>query len=276
MPGKDGVIRVAAVADLHCAKTSEGAFRPLFEQAAELADVLLLAGDLTDYGLPEEAERLVADMKAASHGPVVAVLGNHDYEAGKQDEIKQVLCEAGVMVLDGGTWEYHGVGFAGTKGFAGGFGRGSLGYWGEPAIKAFVQEAIDESLKLEAALAHLATPRRIVLLHYSPIRATVDTEPPEILPYLGSSRLEEPLNRLPVTAVFHGHAHKGFPEGKTTAGVPVYNVSLSVLRKHFPDQPPLRLLEVPPAPADQSDESEPPEPKPLEAKPRRAARSKAE
>ena len=137
-------------------------------------------------------------------------------------------------MLDGDACEIHGVGFAGVKGFAGGFGRGTLGAWGEPAIKQFVQEAVDEALKLESALARLRTPQRIAVLHYSPIRGTVEGEPPEIFPFLGCSRLEEPLNRYPVTAVFHGHAHHGSPEGRTGGGVPVYNVSLPLLRQDLP------------------------------------------
>jgi Icc-related predicted phosphoesterase len=137
------------------------------------------------------------------------------------------------------------VGFAGVKGFAGGFGDRALQSWGEPVLKSFVREAVEEALKLETALARLQTPRRIAVLHYSPIRATVATEPPEILPFLGSSRLEDPINRYNATLVVHGHAHHGAAEGQTTTGVPVYNVSLPVLRAAFPEQPTFRLFEVP-------------------------------
>ena len=148
-------------------------------------------------------------------------------------------------MLDGGdAVEIHGVGFAGVKGFAGGFGRRALGPWGEETIKLFVREALDEALKLETALGKLRTERRVVLLHYSPIVGTVEGEPQEIYPYLGSSRLEEPLTRYPVDAVFHGHAHHGALEGKTEGGVPVYNVSLSLLQRSFPDRPPFRILEL--------------------------------
>jgi Icc-related predicted phosphoesterase len=132
-----------------------------------------------------------------------------------------------------------------VKGFAGGFGRGALGPWGEEIIKRFVHEALDQALKLETALSRLRTARRIVLLHYSPIEGTVEGEPREIFPYLGSSRLEEPLTRYPVDAVFHGHAHHGSPEGRTMGNVPVYNVSIALLRRLYPDQPPFRLLELP-------------------------------
>jgi len=147
-------------------------------------------------------------------------------------------------VLDGDACEIDGVGFAGAKGFAGGFGRGSLSPWGEPMIKAFVQEAVGEAIKLESALGRLRTERRVVLLHYSPIAATVEGEPREIYPYLGSARLEEPLGRQPVDVVFHGHAHRGALAGATAGGVPVYNVSLPLLKTSFPDGPSFRLFEL--------------------------------
>ena len=176
--------------------------------------------------------------------PIVAVLGNHDFEGGQPEAVKQILCEAGITVLDGDAVELKGVGFAGVKGFCGGFGRHSLEPWGEQAIKLFVREAVDEALKLESALARLRTPNRIALMHYSPIKSTVEGEPPEIFPFLGSSRLEEPVNRYEVEAVLHGHAHHGSPEGRTSANVPVYNVSMPLLRRHFPDRPAFRVLEV--------------------------------
>ena len=240
------LLRVAAVGDVHCTKTSEGALQPLFAQMAECADVIALAGDLVDYGLAEEAHMLARELSVVTRAkvPVVAVLGNHDFEAGQPEVVKQVLCESGVIVLDGDAVEIKGVGFAGIKGFCGGFGRRSLEPWGEPAIKAFVREALDEALKLESALARLRTLNRIALLHYSPIQATVEGEPPEIFPFLGSSRLEDPINRYEVGAVLHGHAHHGSPEGRTSAQIPVYNVSMPLLKRHFPDRPPFRILEV--------------------------------
>jgi Icc-related predicted phosphoesterase len=173
------------------------------------------------------------------------VLGNHDHQSGKMAEVSRILGDAGIHVLDGGSYEVYGVGFAGVKGFAGGFGRRALGPWGEDVIKLFVQEALNEALKLETALARLQTPQRVVLLHYSPIEGTVEGEPKEIYAYLGSSRLEEPLTRYPVNAVFHGHAHHGAPEGQTRTGVPVYNVSLGLLQRLDPDVSPFRILELP-------------------------------
>jgi Icc-related predicted phosphoesterase len=242
-------VRVAATADIHCTRTSHGTLQPLFEAVSESADVYLMCGDLTDYGLPEEAHTLVNEFTAAMKIPMVAVLGNHDYESGKQVEIQRILCDAGIHVLDGDACEVSGIGFGGVKGFAGGFGRGTLEPWGEPSIKHFVHEAVDEALKLEAALARLHTPQRVALLHYAPIQTTVEGEPPEVFAFLGSGRLEEPLNRYGLTAVFHGHAHHGRPEGRTRDGVPVYNVALPVLRQAFPNRPPFRVIEValPPA-----------------------------
>ena len=237
-------IRFAAVGDLHCRKDSTGAFRALFTQASEAADALLLCGDLTDYGLPEEA-RVLADELGAASVPIVAVLGNHDFESDAQDEVRRILANAGVHVLDGEACEIHGVGIAGAKGFAGGYGRGTLGSWGERANKQFVSEALQETLKLESALAKLRTPERLALLHYAPIAGTVQGEPVEIFPFLGTSRLEEPLIRYPVSAVFHGHAHRGSLEGKTVNGTAVYNVAMPLLRATYPDRPPFRVLELP-------------------------------
>jgi Icc-related predicted phosphoesterase len=246
-PTRDsGIVRVAAVGDLHCRKDSAGAFGAVFSAANELADVLLLCGDLTDYGTLEEANVLAKELLAV-RVPMLAVLGNHDYESGKADEVAAVLRQAGVKVLGSGdadSVEVHGIGFAGAKGFCGGFGAHTLGHWGEPAIKRFVQESIDEALKLEGSLARLRTNQKVVLLHYSPVRGTLEGEPLEIFPYLGCSRLEEPLLRYPVSVVFHGHAHRGQPEGRTANGTPVYNVALPLLKRTFTGKPPLRVLEL--------------------------------
>lgn len=237
-------VRVAAVADTHYSTKSHGALQDVFSQITKSADVFLLCGDLTDVGLPEEAEVLAKDLKTYLKIPIVAVLGNHDYESGKQEEVNNVFVDAGIHVLNGTTVEIRGIGFAGVKGFAGGFGRVALQPWGEDAIKHFVQAAVDEASKLESALAALRTDQKIVLLHYSPIRTTVVGENIEIFPFLGSSRLEEPINKYKPAAVFHGHAHGGNPEGRTGDGVPVYNSSQAVLRRAFPEKPPFRLIEV--------------------------------
>jgi Icc-related predicted phosphoesterase len=245
MATEQHVVRVAAVGDVHCKKTSQGELQPLFQQINDSADILLLCGDLTDFGLPEEAQVLAKELTTSLKIPIVAVLGNHDFESGRVEEVQAILSEAGVKVLDGDNYEVHGLGFAGVKGFAGGFGERALEPWGEESIKRFVHEAIDEALKLERAISRLQTAQRLVVLHYSPIQATVEGEPPEIFPFLGSSRLEEPLNRYPVTAIFHGHAHHGSPDGRTQRDVPVYNVALPLLRRVFPDQPPFRVEAIP-------------------------------
>jgi Icc-related predicted phosphoesterase len=244
MSNSASVVRVAAVGDLHCGKNSRGSIRPVFEGVDKFADVLVLCGDLTDYGLPEEAHLLVEELSVVLKLPIVAVLGNHDFESGKEGEVRRILADAGMVLLDGDAIEVQGIGFAGVRGFAGGFGRGTLGAWGERAVKAFVQESVDEALKLESALARLRTLSRVAVLHYAPIRATVENEPPEIFPFLGCGRLEEPLNRYPVTAVVHGHAHNGSPEGRTAAGVPVYNVSLPLMRRTRAGKPPFLVLEL--------------------------------
>lgn len=237
-------MRVAAVGDVHCKKTSTGAFQALFAAMAEAADVLVLCGDLTDLGQAEEARVLAKELSAAKSRPVVAVLGNHDYESGETDQVKGILTEAGVTLLDGDALEIDGVGFAGAKGLGGGFGQRALQPWGEDIMKRFVREAVDEALKLESGLAKLRTSQRVVVLHYSPVRDTVEGEPSEIFPFLGSSRLEEPLLRYPVSVVFHGHAHRGRPEGRTRTGVPVYNVCLPLLLETAPERPAFRLVDL--------------------------------
>lgn len=244
MPTTTGVVRIAAMSDIHVGRTGQGSLTPVFAQVSERADILVITGDLTDYGLPEEARVLAREVGTGLRVPCVAVLGNHDFEAGKADEIRQILTDGGLNVLDGDACEIQGVGFAGVKGFCGGFGRGALGPWGEDIIKLFVREAVNEAFKLESALARLRAPHRVALLHYSPIRATVEGEPLEIFPYLGSSRLEEPLARYPVSVVVHGHAHNGALEGRTSAGTPVYNVAMPLLRKCWPEKPPFRVIEV--------------------------------
>ena len=238
------VVRLAAVGDLHYARTSRGMLQPIITAVTRVeADILVLAGDLTDYGLPDEAAELARELTASVKIPIVGVLGNHDFESNAMNEVRRVLMDAGVRLLDGETVELLGIGFAGVKGFAGGFGRGVLGPWGEEAVKRFVREAVEEVLKLESALARLRTATKVAILHYAPIAQTVEGEPREIFPYLGCGRLEEPLTRYPVTAVFHGHAHHGTAQGTTSNGIPVYNVSLPLLAAADASQP-VRIVDV--------------------------------
>jgi Icc-related predicted phosphoesterase len=237
-------LRVAALADIHYGKHSRGQMRDAFAEISGTADVLLLCGDLTDYGLADEAEQLVFDLREAVRIPILGVLGNHDFESGEAELISNILDRAGVIMLDGAATEIGSVGFAGVCGFGGGFGRRMLNAWGEPLIKQFVQEAIDHAVRLEQALAKLQTEKKIVVLHYSPIRATVEGEDPEIFPFLGSSRMEEPINRFRVDMVVHGHAHNGTADGATSTGIPVHNVSAPLLRKRSENAPPFRIFEL--------------------------------
>jgi Icc-related predicted phosphoesterase len=234
-------LRIAATADLHYAKHSRGKMHDAFAEISKNADVLLLCGDLTEYGLPEEAEELAADIRSAVRIPCIGVIGNHDYESGHPETVANILDQTGVTMLNGEAIEIAGVGFAGICGFGGGFGRRMLNAWGEPLIKQFVQESISHAIRLEQALVKLQAERRIVVLHYSPIRATLQGEDPEIYAFLGSSRLEEPINRFRATAVFHGHAHNGITDGKTSTGIPVYNVSAPALHK---TGKPYRIVEL--------------------------------
>src|SRR5215510_5887140 len=236
-------LRVAAIGDLHVHQTSTDNLQGLFDRISQNADVLALCGDLTNLGMPQEAERLVNDLRSCRI-PVVAVLGNHDYQSGHAEEVKKILRAAKVVVLDETeTFEMKGVGFAGAKGFCGGFDKHMLAPFGEDPIKHFVTEAVNESLKLEVALTNLRTEKVVVVLHYSPIAATVMGEPPEIFPFLGSSRLAETIDHFDVNAVFHGHAHHGTPEGKTVKGTPVYNCCMQLMENVCPDQP-YALVEV--------------------------------
>src|SRR6202041_2056117 len=219
-------MRIAATADLHFSPQSYAKLQDQFERVRDEADVLVLAGDLTNYGQPNEMEPLL-NVLVRLRVPAIAVLGNHDYESGKEQELCQMMIAAGVKVLNGSAYERDGVGFAGTKGFVGGFGRGVLTAFGEAEIKTFVRASIDEALKLERAMSQLRASKRVVVLHYSPIAATVAGENPEIYPFLGTSRLAEVIDRHGADLVVHGHAHHGTRDGKTVTGVPVHNVAIT-------------------------------------------------
>jgi Icc-related predicted phosphoesterase len=226
-------MRIAATADLHFTPQRYGALRDQLNRVRDEADVLIVAGDLTNYGQPEEMEPLLNAL-VRLRVPVIAVLGNHDYESDKQVDLVRMMTAEGLKVLDGSAYERDGVGFAGTKGFVGGFGRGMLTAFGEPEVKAFVRVGIDEAVKLERAMSQLRTSKRVVVLHYSPIAATVEGEAPEIYPFLGTSRLAEVIDRHGADLVLHGHAHNGKLDGSTTAGIPVHNVAITLLQAQNP------------------------------------------
>jgi Icc-related predicted phosphoesterase len=231
MADANGTFRLAAAADLHQRQEQHGKFREFVKAVNGEAEGLVLAGDLTDHGLVDEAKAL-AEALAQLRVPCAAVLGNHDFEGNVVREIVRILNEVKVVVLDGDHAVFdHRLGVAGVKGFGGGFDRALLQAFGEPAVKAFVQEAVNEGLKLEAALAQLDTPKKVVLVHYAPIAATTEGELPEIRPFLGTTRLAACCDSFGALAVFHGHAHHGAPEGRTPSGIPVYNVAMPVLKR---------------------------------------------
>ena len=226
-------MKIAAIGDLHVTEDSNAPYRRLFAEMSDEADVILLCGDLTHFGTTKEAEILAEDIRLCTV-PVLGVLGNHDYECGQPEEVCRILHDGGMIVLDEQAHEIDGVGFAGVKGFLGGFGRGELAPFGEPMIKAFVNETNNEARKLENALRSLRTAKIVAVLHYSPIVETLEGEPIEIFQYLGSARLADALDRFDnIAAVVHGHAHHGTYEGKTMRGTPVYNVAQFVLRDTF-------------------------------------------
>ena len=241
LSGRDnGAMRVAAMGDLHVREDGSTSYREVFGEISREADVLVLAGDLTDLGKPKEAELLAQDLKACSI-PVIGVLGNHDYECGCPEEITRILREAGMRVLEGQAVEIDGVGFVGVKGFAGGFGRRMLGSFGEPAMKQFVAETMNETMRLENAMRTVRSRRAVVVLHYAPVTDTIESEPLEIYPFLGSSRLAETIDRFKVSAIVHGHAHRGRFEGRTPGGQPVYNVARTIEK---PNGKPYAILEI--------------------------------
>src|SRR4030088_687300 len=240
-------MRIAATADLHSSPERYAKLKDQLDRVRDEADVFVLAGDLTNYGQPSEMEPLL-NVLVRLRLPTVVVLGNHDYESGKEEELKRMMVAEGIKVLDGSAYERDGVGFAGTKGFVGGFGRGVLTAFGEREVKDFVRASIDEALKLERAMAQLRTKKRVVVLHYSPILDTVQGgaphypptlypgqgEAPEIFPFMGTSRLAEVVDRHGADLVVHGHAHHGKLDGKTTGGVPVHNVAITLLQSQTP------------------------------------------
>ncbi|MBZ9699627.1 MULTISPECIES: metallophosphoesterase [unclassified Mesorhizobium] len=241
-PATEGTatIKVAAVGDLHVKEDAQTSYRDLFGEMSREADILVLPGDLTNLGKPREAEILAEDLRACSI-PVVGVLGNHDYESGAVEDVAEILRQAGVHLLDGQTTEIEEVGFVGVKGFVGGFGSRMLGSFGEPAIKSMVAESVSEAMRLENAMRQVRAKRTLVILHYAPIVETIAGEPLEIFPFLGSSRLAETIDRFQVSAVVHGHAHRGSYEGRTPGGARVYNVAMHVSK---PTGRPYALLEI--------------------------------
>ncbi len=234
-------MRIAAIADIHCRIDNPQAIEELFEGIDQQADVLILAGDLTDTGLPEEAETLAKCLKDIRI-PILAVLGNHDHESGYASEITTLLSERGLIMMEGQIREIEGVGFVGTKGFCGGFGRNMVQPFGESALKIFIRAGINEASELENMVARMQSRRRLAILHYSPIKETLEGEAPELYAFLGSERLAHALDRQRVDVIVHGHAHHGSPEGRTPGGIPVYNISRFVMQTF--SEKPYRIIEL--------------------------------
>jgi Icc-related predicted phosphoesterase len=226
------VIRVAAAGDLHFGADSAGTFRPHLDTLGDRADVLLLAGDLTRIGDPEEAAVLAEELRDPPV-PIVAVLGNHDFQSDRQEEVRRRMEAAGVRVLEGEglVLEVGGsrVGIAGAKGFGGGFAGASGSDFGEPEMKAFVRHTKSVAARLEDVLRTLEAEVRIALLHYSPIEGTLQGERLEIYPFLGSYLLAEAVDRAGADLILHGHAHRGMEKGVTPGGVHVRNVAQAVI-----------------------------------------------
>lgn len=244
MADKQGV-KVAAVADLHVGRTMQWNidYEILFSEISSRAEVLLMCGDLTDHGTVNEAKQLGQYLEKHSFTKL-AVLGNHDVHSNETEKVKAALKDFGVIFLDDTVYQLRGVGFAGVKGFGGGYARHTIAGFGEKTLKEFVKETISEAEALEIALDNIEQCRKkVVGMHYSPITATNKGEPLEIYPFLGTSRLEEVVDRHDVQIVFHGHAHFGSPHGKTTKGADVYNVALPLMEK-LHQQHAYRLVEL--------------------------------
>lgn len=233
------MIRVAAVGDIHMGPDSQGLLRPAFETLPDCADILLLAGDLTRHGTPDEA-RVVAKEVQELGVPVVAVLGNHDHHAERPEEVTAVLRDAGILVLDGQATVVEGngarIGVAGTKGFGGGFVGRSAGEFGEPLMKEFVRYSRRCADGLRTSLdelEHRGCDVCIALTHFSPVPETLAGEPLEIYPFLGSYLLAEAIDTSGADLAVHGHAHAGTEHGMTSGGVRVRNVAQPVIRRAF-------------------------------------------
>jgi Icc-related predicted phosphoesterase len=239
--GVEGCVRVAAVGDVHLDADVLGRYRPTLERIGEKADVLLLAGDLTRHGTAEEA-KCVAQEFGGLAVPVVAVLGNHDYHCNQVEQVTSILTDAGITVLEcdsivlgcGTGSERIRLGIAGAKGFGGGFAGRCGSEFGEPEMKAFARHTRETSDLLGAALRAMDCDIRVALTHYSPVPETLQGEPLEIYPFLGSYLLAQAIDTAPDTALaVHGHAHAGSERGTTPGGVKVRNVAHPVIKQAY-------------------------------------------
>jgi uncharacterized protein len=234
---------IAAIGDIHVKEHFKDEYKQFFQEISEKADILVLCGDLTDLGLPTEAKLLADDLKSCRI-PIIGVLGNHDYQSDQSDEVTRILMQnENVHILEKEPYVYEGIGFAGVKGFIGGFGQWALGSFGEPYIKDIIRHRDNQAFALENQLKALTTDKKVVIMHYSPIRETVDDEPADIMPFLGATRYEQTIDQYGASVVFHGHANMGPHAGKTTKGIPVFNVAYPLLQNIMPDKP-YKLFEL--------------------------------
>jgi Icc-related predicted phosphoesterase len=217
-------MRIAAIGDLHCKAESVGMIRQLLEGVDRKADILVLAGDITNMGLEEEMKVLLDELKWFSM-PIAAVVGNHDHESNRIELMVRMMSDSGIRVLDGTACMIYDVGIVGTKGFCGGFGKLHVQPFGEGALKSFIRTSIDEAKRMDKALANLNCRSRLAVLHYSPIKETLKGEEVELYPFLGSSLFADVLDRHVVDVIVHAHAHHGSPHGFTPGHIPVHNVS---------------------------------------------------
>jgi Icc-related predicted phosphoesterase len=222
-------LKIAATADIHARVGDAERLHALVQDAAHDADVLAIGGDLTDLGRLEQVKVLLKVLGTCSM-PILVTLGNHDYESGNAAELSRLIGESNVYLLDRSSIVIDGVGFSGVKGFCGGFDGNVANSFGEELFKAWVTEGVLEAEALKHELQRLETEQRVAVLHYAPIRATVEGEPPEIHAFLGTSHLARALDEGGATVAFHGHAHHGSFKGETPGGVPVFNVSVPVLK----------------------------------------------
>jgi Icc-related predicted phosphoesterase len=230
------MIRIAAVGDVHVDKDVLGRFRPALDQLPDVADVLLVAGDLTRHGTLDEA-RCFATEFGGLGVPVVLVLGNHDHHSDRPVQVAELLTDAGMTVLDGTatvlTLNGHRLGVAGVKGFGGGFAGASAGNFGEPEMKLFVRTGEEAAERLGEALRSVECDALVALTHYAPVPETLAGEPPEIYPFLGAYQLAQAIDSAPTVLALHGHAHHGSERGRTPGGVPVRNVAHPVIKQAY-------------------------------------------
>src|SRR3954447_20552090 len=230
------MIRVAAFGDVHAGADSVGRVRPALESVADKADVLLVAGDLTQRGIPDEAWVLAKELRELPL-PKIAVLGNHDYHDDRRDDVVDALTDAGIKVLEGSSTVVEvrdtTIGIAGAKGFGGGFAGASGSDFGEPEMKAFMRHSKKVAAALEAELTALDTDVKVALMHYSPVEETLRGERLEIYPFLGSYFLAEAVDHGGADLALHGHAHAGSEKGLTPGGVHLRNVAQAVIRSAY-------------------------------------------